>query len=85
MHLREKSCEKYQVMRYGNGMCIDMGMRFSMNFGCKNFTGKISCNFIGTGIGIPMYSGNNFLKILVAQNLVTQRIPGENAGSILPK
>ena len=68
---------KYQVMRYGISMCIDMGIKFSVNFGCKNLTGKISCNFIGTAIGMPMYSEIFFLKILVCQNLVAQRIPGK--------
>ena len=51
----------------------------------KNLLGKFPVIFIGTGIGMPMYSGNKFSKILVAQNLVTQRIPGEKAGSILLK
>ena len=60
MWLQEKLCEKYQVVRYGNSMCVDTGMRFSMNFGHKKFTWKISCNFIGTGIGMPVYSANNF-------------------------
>ena len=49
-------------MRYGNGMCIDTGTRFSVNFSHEKFTGKISCNSIGTGIGMPMYSGNKFFK-----------------------
>ena len=49
-------------MRYGNGMHIDTGMRFSMNFGCKTFTRKIPVIFTGTGIGMPMYSGNKFFE-----------------------
>ena len=60
--LIKKLCEKYQVLRYGNGMCVDMGMRFSMNFGHENFAGKISCNFIGTGTWMSMYSGNKFFE-----------------------
>ena len=40
-----KMHEKYQVVGYGNGMHVDMGMRFSVNFGHKKFTRKISCNF----------------------------------------
>ena len=35
------SCEKYQVVRYVTSMCVDMGMRFSVNFGHeKCFTVK---------------------------------------------
>ena len=71
-----KSHEKYRVVRYSNGMHIDMRMRFSMNFGHEKFTRKISCNFISAGIRMPVYSGNiYFSKIPVAQNSVTQRIP----------
>ena len=44
-------------MGYGNGMHTDTGIKFSMSFSHEKFTGKISCLFIGTGIGMPMYSG----------------------------
>ena len=43
-------------------MHVDTGMRFSVNFSHKNFTREISCNFIGTSIEMPMYSGNKFFK-----------------------
>ena len=43
-------------------MHVDTGMRFSVNFGHEKFTGKISCNFIGSGIGMPVSSGNKFFK-----------------------
>ena len=44
---------KYQIISNGNGICVDTGMRFSVN----------SCIFVGTSIGMPMYSGNKvFVK-----------------------
>ena len=43
----------------------------------KNLLGKFPVIFIGTGIGMPVYSGNKFSKFLVTQNSVAQRIPGK--------
>ena len=54
--------EKYQVMKYSNGMHIDMEIKFSLNFSCWKFYWGISCIFIGTSIGMHMYSGINFLN-----------------------
>ena len=53
-----KSCEKYQVVKYSEGICIDMGIKFSVDFAHW----KISWIFIGTGIGVPVYSG---IKIFI--------------------
>ena len=52
--------EKYQVIRFGHGMHIGIGIRYSMDFGHEKFTRKISCNFIGTGIGMPCTQEINF-------------------------
>ena len=54
MCLWENSHEKYQVVRYVIGMCIDTGMRFSMNFSPKKFLMWNFLEFIGNGIGMPM-------------------------------
>ena len=62
MWSRENSCEKYQVIKYGNGMHIDMGIKFSMISVTVKFNRKISCIVTGTGIGMPMYSGNKFFQ-----------------------
>ena len=35
-------------------MHVDMGMRFSVNFGCENFLPWNFLEFIGNGIGMPM-------------------------------
>ena len=45
-----------------------------MNFGCKTFTGKIYCNNIGTSIGMPVYSGNEFFE---NSGHMIQRVPGK--------
>ena len=47
-------CEKYQVVRYITSMCVDMGMRFSMNFGHGKILLRNFLEFIGNGIGMPM-------------------------------
>ena len=56
-------------------MCIDVGMRFSVNFGHENFYCEISWNLLEMVLGCPYSHEINFLKIRVAQNLVAQRIP----------
>ena len=33
-----------------------------MNFGHKNLPGKFPIMFIGTGIGMPVYSGNKIFE-----------------------
>ena len=38
----------------------DTGVKFSVNFGHRIIYQEISCIFVGTGIGMPMYPGNNF-------------------------
>ena len=63
-------------MGYWNGMYIDMGMRFSMNFSHEKLSGKISCNFIGAGIGMPVSSGNFFQKFW-SLKIWSHRIPGK--------
>ena len=66
-------------------MHIDRGMRFSMNFGHEKFTGKVSCNFIATGIGMPMYTGNNVFENSGHLKFSCTENSQENAGSILLK
>ena len=46
-----------------------------MNFSHKIFLPWDLLEFIGDGILMPVYPGNKFSKIRVAQNLVAQRIP----------
>ena len=48
-----------------------------MNFSCEKFLPLNFLEFIGNGIGMPMYSGNTFFKIQVARNSVAQKIPGK--------
>ena len=55
-----KSHVKYQVVGDGNSFCNDMGVKFSMNFRHREIYWEISCTFIGTGIGMPMYPGIKF-------------------------
>ena len=54
MHLWEISYEKYQVVRYVTSMHVDTGMRFSVNFGHKNFLMWNFLECIGNSIGMPM-------------------------------
>ena len=51
---------KYQVVDDGIGMCDDVEMKFSENFGHRKIYWEISCRLAGTGIGMPMYPGNKF-------------------------
>ena len=64
--------------------CIDMGVRFSVNFGCRKIYRKISCVFVGTGIGMPMYSGNKFFMKLSHSKFSSMKHSQETAGSITP-
>ena len=66
-------------------MDIDTGMRFSMNFGHEKFTVKISCNFIGISIGMPMYSGKNFFQQFWLLEIWSHREFPRNTGPILLK
>ena len=76
-------------MRYSNGMHIDMGMRFSVNFSSKKLPGKFPVIFvgtsIGTGIGMPMYSGNKIFKNSGHLKFSHTENSWENSGSILLK
>ena len=56
-----------------------------MNFSHQKFTGKISCNFIGTGIGMPVYSGNKFFQNSTHLKFGHTENSQENAGLILLK
>ena len=77
MHLREKSCEKYQVVRYVTGMCIDMDEILCEFRSRKSFTIEFFWNLLVMLSGCPCNQEIYFLKIRVAQNLVAQRIPGK--------
>ena len=48
-----------------------------MNFGHEKILPGNFLEFIGNGIGMPVKSGNKIYEIWVAQNTVTQRIPGK--------
>ena len=46
-----------------------------MNFGHEKFLPLNFLEFVGNGIGMPMYQEIIFLEIRVARNSVAQRIP----------
>ena len=73
-------------MGYGNGMHIDMGMRFSVNFSCKKYLlGKFRVIIVGTSIGMRMYSGNKFFESSCHSKFSCAENSWENDGSILLK
>ena len=78
MQSQENLHEKYQVMRYGKGMIIDTRIKLSMTFSCSKVSRKSSCIFIGTGIGMPMYSGNKFLKFWLLEIWSHREFPGKS-------
>ena len=66
-------------------MHIDMLMKFSMKFGHANLPGKFHVIFVGTGIDMPMYSGNKFFENSGHSKFGCTETSWENAGSILLK
>ena len=66
-------------------MHINMGMKISVNFGCRKIYQEISCMFVGTGIGMPMYPGNRFFMKFSCLKFGLLENSQENAGSIIPK
>ena len=66
-------------------MCIDMGMRFPMSFSHKNLPGTYPVVFLGTSIGMLMYSGNKFFENSSCSKFGHTENSQENAGSVLPK
>ena len=85
MQSQENLYEKYPVMRYGNGIHIGMGIKFPINFSCKKITRKFPVIFVGTGIGMHIYSGNKIFKISGCLKFSHTENSQENAGSILLK
>ena len=66
-------------------VCTLIWNKILCEFGYKKFAGKISCNCIGTNIGIPMYSGNNFFENSGHLKFSHTENSQENAGLILLK
>ena len=65
MWSQENSCEKYQVMRYGNGVCIGTGIKFSMNFSHENLPGQFPVILLVPVVGCPCTQEIYFSKIPV--------------------
>ena len=72
-------------MNYGNGMHVDTGIKFSMNFSHGTIYWDNSSNFIGTSIGMPVYSGNKLFRKFGHSKFGHTENSQENAGSILLK
>ena len=66
-------------------MCVDTGMKFSMDVGHRKSYRENFLYFMGTGIGMPTYPGNNiFVKLGHLKFGQTEKF-WENARSIVPK